>query len=1398
MRCSTTTSARSTYPNDPPLPGLQSSTFAGRVWDGTRGLFAKLFGRSGPAGGKGAPVVALEAGIGMSVSYDGGLTWTGGFMPGLPFDRSPASVNSPGFGLEGMSDPVAISAPCGRFYVAYLQFSRITRQSKLMVARFQDLNDHDLRHTFRFLGSSVIETGMNSTNGHFVDKPEMALRLTGATSCSQVTEHVFVTFTTFTGQGTGGKFQSKINLASSTNLGASWAISKVDDNYTESQGTAVVTHPVTGQVSVVWRSFNSPHSMVLRRQASNGTWAKPVDLLANDPLKTLAIFDQRGMSTTDVPTVGTSIKNELAFRSNAFPVAAFTPDGSALIVAWHEKVNGQGLPDVNGSPRIVWKYSRDGGTTWSQRRALVADRPASPGGLGFFNPTASAPFPQVMPSIACGAGAPNRCVVTYYEARGGLSQNGLIAGYNRLLDLRAVMIDAPANANPTPGSSFQVSRYAYRPLAENETPQETLDYVQQNCRPDGTNCRAAMHTATDPHTSGGTTPFIGDYNYVAAFEQIMKDPATGVWRLAKTAQDVPGGARFITAFADNRNVQQPFEDFTHAPLPSGTGWNSYPIYGPAGLGGSCFNPGSRDQNVMTAHISTGLLVTAPTNFKPFPAGAQRIEFPMTIWNNTGVDRQFGLDLMGNGSFAKVPSVDGSYLYPLKEGGVTVFAYSSASVNVYALDGNKVTVNVTECGLTNCASPVTSPLTGSISFNAPSAAPPNPTSEFTYTASNIVVNPVPKNPVPKNPVPKNPVPKNPVPKNAITGEPVPVYDIIDYSWTVNPASQDDGGTYLALANIDRAYQNDYVFQVFVTKPSTLYSALNCQPGNLSLGTLVGHISDPQNPVPKNPVPKNPVPKNPVPKNAALSDQLVSNTTFTLESSDTVTAPTTFSALAVTGLGCDPTTGAGLIGECTMAAPRPPNETTITVRAYQITQFPSVIFDPHGDLTGTATPPSVTVADYWCTSAAEGCPFTQDGPDLAVPDPPTPPPNVTPTTVRAGQTVTFPVTPAYVFNIGNKPAKEHRLGYYVSAASTIATLPRRSDGTLDTSSSVYTRLLHTVNMAVAVPLAPGAFETITSQTLTIPADIPRPNNGQGTYYLYAFDDDLRRVNELNEDNNIIQGGPITVQAPGYTGIIGLFSPCSGLSCSKNAGSALPIAFQLTFDGTNPANSQATKPRLRVYAPGAGGACVTSVPANGSGYLFLADDDNVSSGNSLWQYFATAGSRPAFTWQSQLPGEESDDRGESGARVLLVFRRGSGDRSDCWLARWSDHQTEHHAAVSVRGRPVVAAAPFSVTSLSASSVGGHLLPADRADPHWRAGRGSARSTAARRPRQGPAGPSPASNRPVAGTEGSACRRKKRPSPRLDASGRYPARPSPPCSAESRRKAFRAESAPAMYRGA
>ena len=126
-------------------------------------------------------------------------------------------------------------------------------------------------------------------------------------------------------------------------------------------------------------------------------------------------------------------------------------------------------------------------------------------------------------------------------------------------------------------------------------------------------------------------------------------------------------------------------------------------------------------------------------------------------------------------------------------------------------------------------------------------------------------------------------------------------------------------------------------------------------------------------------------------------------------------------------------------------------------------------------------------------------------------------------------------------------------------------------------------------------------------------------------------------------------------------------------------MPLAFQLTFDGTTAANSQATKPRFRVYAPGPGGACVTSVPANGSGYLFLADDDNVSSGNSLWQYFPTSRDAAGVHLAVQLPGEEPDyrrDAGRSGATRSSLEIPAFGQTVG--FDGGAGHQTEHQAAV------------------------------------------------------------------------------------------------------------------------
>ena len=47
-----------------------------------------------------------------------------------------------------------------------------------------------------------------------------------------------------------------------------------------------------------------------------------------------------------------------------------------------------------------------------------------------------------------------------------------------------------------------------------------------------------------------------------------------------------------------------------------------------------------------------------------------------------------------------------------------------------------------------------------------------------------------------------------------------------------------------------------------------------------------------------------------------------------------------------------------------------------------------------------------------------------------------------------------------------------------------------------------------------------------------------------------------------------------------MLGLFTPCSGLTCKKKTGSAFPLAFQLTYDGVTAFDSQSTPPRFTVY--------------------------------------------------------------------------------------------------------------------------------------------------------------------------------------------------------------------------
>ena len=130
-------------------------------------------------------------------------------------------------------------------------------------------------------------------------------------------------------------------------------------------------------------------------------------------------------------------------------------------------------------------------------------------------------------------------------------------------------------------------------------------------------------------------PFIGDYIDVAGQTFVLD--ASRNWQF-NTAADAAGlrVPLFHVAWTDNRDVRRP---------PTGQTWSDYksPTLGPAGeTCGAGTNPGSRNQNVYTAPLMPGLVVTAPGNQKSL--GAIQRAFVVYVRNTTYTDRWYTLTI----------------------------------------------------------------------------------------------------------------------------------------------------------------------------------------------------------------------------------------------------------------------------------------------------------------------------------------------------------------------------------------------------------------------------------------------------------------------------------------------------------------------------------------------------------------------------------------------------------------------------------------------------------------------------------------------------------------------------------------------------------------------------------
>ena len=289
-------------PDDASLPDFNTSTVA-RLWTGARTLLARVLGRPGPKPNPGPPVAAVEAGIGMSVTYDGGITWTGGFMPGLPFDDSPASVRFPR-PAGGDERPGAPERPLRQVLRLlpglHPRWPEQADAGQVPGPQQRRAEPHDQvprLHADRLRPERherpLPRQAVGRHHSHGRDQLRRCDRAPG------------LRLHDVHRQRQRREVPERINFAKSVDGGRSFAISGIDKTYTQNQGNSVVVNPVTKQVVVFWRSFNSPHTIVMRKQQTNGTWANPVDILANDSLKTLANFDQTTVSTTSVP-VGAS------------------------------------------------------------------------------------------------------------------------------------------------------------------------------------------------------------------------------------------------------------------------------------------------------------------------------------------------------------------------------------------------------------------------------------------------------------------------------------------------------------------------------------------------------------------------------------------------------------------------------------------------------------------------------------------------------------------------------------------------------------------------------------------------------------------------------------------------------------------------------------------------------------------------------------------------------------------------------------------------------------------------------------------------------------------------------------------------------------------------------------
>ncbi|MBV9769267.1 MAG: exo-alpha-sialidase, partial [Bryobacterales bacterium] len=561
-----------------------------------------------------------DAWLGLFKSFDGGQTWNSTLVPGYPQDQSLQGEFSPIHGLGAGADPTVRAGTNGMLYYSGLAFNRQQGgASKVFVATYTDNNNLEGADSIEYLWTTVVDTG---TSNLFEDKPSIAVDIPRSWSGACVIPAlplqntqlfragtVYAAWTQFTGDEDAGN--AAILYSHSIDCGLTWSRpQQISGTAKTNQGAALAIDPNTGALYITWRVFASTNPtqldaiMYVASFDGGSTFTKP-QLVAN-----ISPFDQ-----------GDTFES---FRTNDYPAIAVDA-ASRVYLAWSQR--GVGPSSTGGDARIVVSTG------------IPTSKPQSVP-LQWSTPVAADLWSnrghQIMPAMAFSAG---KLTVAWYDLRNDdllaiYTALGVAGQYSDVLEgdggtpsfglyvqdptppyssnARRQTLDVRA-AQATPGNppvffpSVQVTQYAF-----GSVPPVTPTSEIQQLEVDPPNL---------PMFQSGTLPFFGDYIDVAG--PTFTPNANGTWRF----NNEPGDPDFThVVWADNRDVVPPADGNWANYTPPTYGTSSTSIFDPTQSRPACTvsttgNTGDRNQNIYTAQLSPGLVLSAPGNAKQLGTGS---------------------------------------------------------------------------------------------------------------------------------------------------------------------------------------------------------------------------------------------------------------------------------------------------------------------------------------------------------------------------------------------------------------------------------------------------------------------------------------------------------------------------------------------------------------------------------------------------------------------------------------------------------------------------------------------------------------------------------------------------------------------------------------------------------